>query len=142
MGGLPATGETRLENIHRDHPERADFDALILAPAGQAVPTTVTSRAVAAVYDVPEACVTLTGVPGYGPGRMALRVAPSEMTAKAAAQGLALLWEEKVSGPNGAAPGMEMVDHRLDTELGVLRVRVAAADGELISLPRRKLAGR
>ncbi|MFI1568489.1 hypothetical protein ACH4ZX_36640 [Streptomyces sp. NPDC020490] len=136
----PATGETWLESVKQDHFERADFSALVLAPAGQAVPSSVTSRSVAAVFDVPEQCVSITGVDGYGPGRLQMRVAPSETVAKATEQGLKLLWEQKVSGLGGAAPGMELVDYRLDKEAGTLRMRVAAADGELISLPRLKLA--
>ncbi|MFL4496528.1 hypothetical protein ACJ6WD_35600 [Streptomyces sp. VTCC 41912] len=136
----PATGETWLEKVQQADPERADFTALILAPAGEAVPSSVTRRAAAAVFDVPEECVGLDSVDGYGPGRLHLRVTPSERAAKATEQGLKHLWEQRVSGPVGAAPGMEMIDHRLDKAAGILRIRVAAADSQLISLPRMKLA--
>ncbi|MFJ9412512.1 hypothetical protein [Streptomyces sp. NPDC101393] len=136
----PATGETWLENIRQGHPDRPDFEALVLAPAGQAVPGSVTERAVAAVFDVPEACVNISGVDGHGPGRLHMRIAPSEMHAKATEHGLKRLWEQKVSAPGGAAPGMELVDYRLDKAAGTLRMRVAAADGQLISVPRLKLA--
>jgi hypothetical protein len=136
----PATGETWLESIKQARFDQGDFEALILAPAGQAVPGSVTERSVAAVFDVPEGCVFLASVDGYGPGRLALHVAPSKMQAKATERGLKLLWEQKVSGPDGAAPGMELVDYRLDKAAGTLRIRVAAGDSQLINLPRLKLA--
>ncbi|WP_406380785.1 hypothetical protein [Streptomyces sp. NBC_01618] len=135
----PATGDTALTAVHRPAEDRPDFTAVILAPAGQAVPRSLDKHAVAAVFDVPPDAVTLAPVKGTGPGRVALRVAPVE----AAETGqdddeVRTLWELRVSGPSGVAPGMLLADYRLtDDRLVVL---VQAAEDHMIDLRRKPLA--
>ncbi|MFJ7069891.1 hypothetical protein [Streptomyces sp. NPDC101115] len=138
----PVTAGTELVDIRHPDPTRPDFTALILAEPGRAIPSALNDNAVAAVFDVPTEAVTLTPVKGYGPGRLALTVAPAaaEETAAETAEAdeVRTLWAERVSGPNGAAPGMRLVDYRLaDDRLVVL---VEAADDRMIALPRKRLA--
>ncbi|MEZ3182987.1 plasmid transfer protein TraX, partial [Streptomyces pimonensis] len=78
----PATGTTRLAHIRQYRPDAPDFEAVILAQPGETVPGSLTERAVAGVYDVPEEAVKLAPVPGHGPGRMAVQVAPAEYLAR------------------------------------------------------------
>ncbi|WP_461712350.1 hypothetical protein [Streptomyces sp. DSM 41013] len=138
----PATGTTRLAHITQYAPGRPDFTAVILAQPGEAVPASLDRRAVAAVYDVPEEAVRLAPVPGHGPGRMAVQVAPAEFLARQEHQApgdqLAALWAAKVSGKTGVAPGVELVDHRIEEDRIVMRVE--APDSELLQLPRLPLA--
>ncbi|MFE4056668.1 hypothetical protein ACFXP3_10290 [Streptomyces sp. NPDC059096] len=134
----PSTGASELCRIHQYDADRPDFEAVILAPAGQAVPATVNVKSVAAVFDVPPAAVTLQPVDGYGPGRLAVRVAPTVAEDDAKDQGLERLWARRVSGPGGMLPGMEMVDHRIDEDR--IRILVEADDDAMIHLPRKKLA--
>ncbi|MFF2331968.1 hypothetical protein, partial [Streptomyces sp. NPDC058103] len=134
----PATGDTQLTNIRQHREDRPDFDAVILAPAGQAVPASVTQKNVAAVFDVPPAAVHLDPVPGYGPGRLALRYTPGEAKEDAQKGHLEHLWHTRVSGPGGMLPGMEMIDHRIDEDR--IRILVEADDSAMIALPRKKLA--
>ncbi|MEU6946615.1 hypothetical protein ABZ957_15505 [Streptomyces sp. NPDC046316] len=134
----PSTGETQLSNLRQYCEDHPDFDAVILAPAGQAVPVSVTQKNVAAVFDVPPAAVHLEPVDGYGPGRMALRVTPSDVQEDAQRHGLEQLWHARVSGPGGMLPGMDMIDHRIDEDR--VRILVEADDSAMIALPRKKLA--
>ncbi|MEW2553681.1 hypothetical protein AB0957_18340 [Streptomyces zhihengii] len=135
----PATGGTTLTDIRQADPSRPDFTAVILAAPGEAVPRTLDERTVAAVFDVPLESVTLASVPGSGPGRLGLRVAP------AAAAGVVdgddevrTLWAERVSGPGGAAPGMLLADYRLTEDR--LVVLVQADEDRMIDLSRKRLA--
>nr|CAA51379.1 traX [Streptomyces coelicolor A3(2)] len=102
----PATGTTRLAHVRQYHPGRPDFEAVILAQPGEAVPGSLDRRAVAAVYDVPEEAVRLAPVPGHGPGRIAVCVAPVELLARQQHQEpgdqLAALWDAKVSAPKAS----------------------------------------
>ncbi|MFE0726288.1 hypothetical protein ACFW4M_32845 [Streptomyces sp. NPDC058794] len=138
----PATGTTRLAHVRQYHPGRPDFEAVILAQPGEAVPGNLDRRAVAAVYDVPEEAVRLAPVPGHGPGRIAVQVAPVEFLARQQHQApgdqLAALWAAKVSAPKGVAPGVELVDHRIEADRIVMRVE--APDTQLLALPRLPLA--
>lgn len=137
-----ATGTTILTAVHRPDEALPDFTAVVVAPAGEAIPRTLDERTVAAVFDVPVEAVTLAPVRGSGPGRIALRVAPGE-TAAAAGDGeehdeVRALWAARVSGPDGAAPGMLLADYRLtDDRLVVL---VQAAEDRMIDLSRKRLA--
>lgn len=133
-----ATGDTRLTEVVQYAPDRPDFAAVILAPAGQAVPSWLDARAVAAVFDVPVEAVALAPVEGRGPGRLAVRVAPTLAPTGEQRDGLEGLWEQKVSGPGGVAPGMTLADYRVEDNRIV--VRVEAADDRLIDLPRLRLA--
>ncbi|GAA0924910.1 winged helix-turn-helix domain-containing protein [Streptomyces thermoalcalitolerans] len=138
----PATGDTRLSHIRQYRPDAPDFEAIILAPPGEAVPATLDARTVAAVFDVPEDVVRLAPVPGHGPGRLAVQVAPTEYLARqgrrSPADELTALWEARVSSPRGVAPGVELVAHRFEADRIVLRVE--APDTELLRLPRLPLA--
>ncbi|MER6481161.1 hypothetical protein, partial [Streptomyces filamentosus] len=141
----PATGDTDLTQIHQPDPDLPDFTAVVLAPPGQAVPATITVRTVAAVFDVPEEAVTVAPVPGKGPGHVALTVAPVAAAQAAVEAGdtdeadeVRALWEDRVSGPRGAAPGMRLVDYRLDADR--LVVLVQADDDKPVALPRLPIA--
>ncbi|MFE1576255.1 hypothetical protein [Streptomyces fradiae] len=137
-----ATANTTLTGIRQYTPTRPDFEAVILAPAGQAVPRTLDARTVAAVFDVPEEAVRLAPVPGSGPGRLAVRVAPVAAAQEAKEQGagrsLEDVWAARVSGPRGVAPGMVLVDHRIEEDRAIMRVE--AEESRMISLSRLKLA--
>ncbi|MGA5552633.1 hypothetical protein [Streptomyces pseudogriseolus] len=138
----PASGSTRLAHLRQYRPDAPDFEAVILAPPGEAVPGSLDERAVAAVFDVPEGAVQLAPVPGHGPGRIAVQVAPAEFLARkdrgAPADDLAALWEARVSSPRGIAPGVQLVGHRF--EAGRIVLRAEAPDTELLHLPRLQLA--
>ncbi|MFE4582929.1 hypothetical protein, partial [Streptomyces chartreusis] len=138
------TGDTTLERIHQFQPDEPDFESYILAPPGQAVPGSVSERSAAAVFDVPEAAVTIAPVEGYGPGRLYLRVAPNkakrEAETRSAQEGLVQLWADRVSSPGGAAPGMNLIDFKVSDDRDRVRILVEAEDSELINLPRLKLA--
>jgi hypothetical protein len=144
-----ATGDTGLVDIRQYTPDRPDFEAVILAPAGQPLPRTLdpappytaARRTVAAVFDVPEEAVTCQPVPGFGPGRLAVRVAPSlaaEQAPQAADGGLEELWSTYVSAPGGAAPGVELVNHRFeDDDKGQphrLAMRIAAPQSKKLRI--------
>ncbi|MFC9954870.1 hypothetical protein ACFVIN_31365 [Streptomyces prasinus] len=138
----PVTGTTALAHIVQYHPGRPDFEAVILAQPGEAVPGSLDARAVAAVFDVPEEAVRLAPVPGHGPGRVAVQVAPAQYLQHAQLQDpgdhLTAVWAAKVSAPKGVAPGVELVDHRIEPDRIVLRVE--APESSLLTLPRLPLA--
>ncbi|WTX00948.1 hypothetical protein OG216_46835 (plasmid) [Streptomycetaceae bacterium NBC_01309] len=127
---------TKLTQIHQFDPAAPDFEAVIVAQPGKAIPK-LSSVALAAVFDFPEHTVTVAPVPGSGPGRLRLTARPT-LRDMSTGEGLAGLWEEKVSGPGGAAPGMLLVDHRIEPDRIVLRVE--AEEGRLINLPQKLLA--
>ncbi|GGU66503.1 DNA translocase FtsK [Streptomyces daghestanicus] len=101
-----AAPQTRLENVEQTidaaHP---DFTADIVAPAGKPVPH-IELVAAAAAFGVPAASVTIGEIPGTGPGRVRLTVAP---TARRGGGGIEAMWAEKVARPGGAIPGSEIV---------------------------------
>ncbi|GAB2966139.1 hypothetical protein [Streptomyces heilongjiangensis] len=138
----PATGTTALAHIAQYHPSRPDFEAVILAQPGEAIPGSLDARAIAGVFDVPEEAVKLARVPGHGPGRLAVQVAPAEHLDRQHLQDpgdhLAAVWAAKVAGPNGVAPGVELVDHRIEEDRVVMRVE--APESSLLALPRLPLA--
>ncbi|MGP3685247.1 hypothetical protein ACTVZO_11130 [Streptomyces sp. IBSNAI002] len=131
-----------LTALHQPDPNRPAFTAVILAAPGEAVSSRLDTRAVAAVFDVPEAAVILNPIAGSGPGRLALLVDPARAAEQAALEQdpVRLWWEQKVSGPRGAAPGMHLADYRIEAEEGRAMFRVEAAEDQELSLPRRKLA--
>ncbi|MFJ3094627.1 hypothetical protein [Streptomyces hydrogenans] len=138
----PATGDTELTQIRQADPDRPDFTAVVLAAPGQAVPATVTVRAVAAAFDVPEDAVTLAPVPGKGPGHLALTVAPTAAAEAVTEAGeddeVRALWEERIAAPRGAAPGMRLADYRLTPDK--LVVLVQADEDKPLALPRLPIA--
>ncbi|MEV7512687.1 hypothetical protein AB0O57_32485 [Streptomyces sp. NPDC091201] len=135
----PAKG-TELTGMHQPDPHRPAFTAVILAAPGEAVSSRLDARTVAAVFDVPEEAVVLNPIPGSGPGRLALLVDPDRAAEHAARESdpVRALWAEKVSGPGGIAPGMNLADYRLEDGKAVFRVE--SDDDRLISVPRLPLA--
>ncbi|KES03410.1 hypothetical protein BU52_30700 [Streptomyces toyocaensis] len=95
-----------LENIEQTidaaHP---DFTAHVVAPAGKPVPR-IDLVDVAACFGYPVGCAGLDEIPGTGPGRMRLTVAP---TARRGGGSIEEMWAAKVARPGGAIPGSEIV---------------------------------
>ncbi|MER6342276.1 DNA translocase FtsK [Streptomyces tendae] len=97
---------TRLENIEQTlSPQHPDFTADIVAPAGKAVPRIELVDA-AAAFGVPVACVAVDDIPGTGPGRLRLTVAP---TTRRGGGSIEDMWADKVARPGGAIPGSDIV---------------------------------
>ncbi|MEV7442012.1 hypothetical protein AB0O22_12770 [Streptomyces sp. NPDC091204] len=149
LGGVRAlwaaaavTKGTDLSGLYQPNPDRPAFAAVLLAAPGEAVSSRLDRRAVAAVFDVPEAAVFLNPIAGSGPGRLALLVDPARAAEEAAREQdpVRVWWEQKVSGPGGAAPGMHLAAYRIEAEEGRAMFRVEAAEDQELSLPRRKLA--
>lgn len=128
---------TRLIRVHQFKAGHPDFEAVIVAQAGRAVPS-LTPRALAAAFDVPEGTAAVTPVPGSGPGRMQLRVTPTVLAAVPKPRSVVELWAAKVACPGGAAPGMQVIDHRVED--GRIALRVRAEEGSLIHLPQAEIA--
>ncbi|WP_225638415.1 DNA translocase FtsK [Streptomyces solaniscabiei] len=98
--------ETRLETIEQTvSPQHPDFTAHIVAPTGRPVPR-IDPTAAAAAFGVPVGCVAVDEIPGTGPGRMRLTVAP---TTRRGGGSLEDMWADKVARPGGAIPGSEIV---------------------------------
>ena len=139
----PSTGGTRLTQIRQYSHEAPDFEAVIVALPGQAVPANIDERAVGAVYDVSPSVVFFAEVDGAGPGRLAVRVAPTLAVRKAVEDMdpddlVPHVWAERIADRNsGIAPGMQLVEHQLDENR--LRIRVEAEDGKMIHLPRLQI---
>jgi hypothetical protein len=128
---------TKLTQIRQFEPDAPDFEAVIVAQPGKAIPK-LSLTALAGAFDFPEGTVTVAPVPGSGPGRLRVTARPTLPPDLTTSEGWAGFWEERVSGPGGVAPGMELVDHRIDPDRIVCRVE--AADGKLINLPQKLLA--
>jgi hypothetical protein len=131
--------DTRLVNTTQYQADKPDFEAVIVARPGKAVPR-LTGTALAAAFDFPDGTVTLTPIPGSGPGRMKLTATPTLTTAgdQSETAGLRGLWNTKVAAPGGAAPGMVLTDYR--TEPNRIALRVTAPEGALIHLPQKQIA--
>ncbi|WP_405682711.1 winged helix-turn-helix domain-containing protein [Streptomyces sp. NBC_01238] len=128
-----ATGDgTRLVSITPYRADRPDFEAVVVAQAGKAVPT-FTEVQLAAAFDFPVGTVRMRPVQGSGPGRMQLIARPTTEDTERAAEGLRGLWESAVSAPGGAAPGVDLIDHRSEPHRIVLLV--ASPPGKEIRLP-------
>uniref|UniRef100_UPI003F496191 type IV secretory system conjugative DNA transfer family protein n=1 Tax=Streptomyces achromogenes TaxID=67255 RepID=UPI003F496191 len=98
--------ETRLDNVQQSvSPQHPDFTADIVAPTGKPVPR-IDLTAAAAAFGVPAGCVAVDEIPGVGPGRLRLTVAP---TTRKSGGNLHDIWAEKVARPGGAIPGSEVV---------------------------------
>ncbi|MGV9248005.1 hypothetical protein [Streptomyces sp. NPDC003710] len=126
------SGETRLAAIRPLRADRPDFEAVIVAQAGKAVPA-YTETQLAAAFDFPLGTVQMRPVPGSGPGRMRVVARPTTEDTERAAEGLRGLWETAVSKPGGAAPGVDLVDYRAEPHRIVLLV--ASPPGKEIRLP-------
>ncbi|MYW03289.1 hypothetical protein GT354_34470, partial [Streptomyces sp. SID3343] len=127
---------TRLTGIRQFDPAAPDFDAVVVAEVGRAVPT-FTPAGLAAAFDFPLGSVTVSPIPGSGPGRMALTATPT-LRAAAAPRTFPQMWRAWVSDPGGVAPGMEMIDHRLEEDRLVGRIQ--APEGKMIRLPQQEIA--
>ncbi|WP_053563180.1 winged helix-turn-helix transcriptional regulator [Streptomyces sp. CFMR 7] len=128
-----ATGDgTRLVSITPYRADRPDFEAVVVAQAGKAVPA-FTEVQLAAAFDFPVGTVRMRPVQGSGPGRMRLVARPTSEDTEAVAEGVRGLWESAVSAPGKAAPGVELIDHRPEKDRIVLLV--ASPPGKTIYLP-------
>ncbi|MBX7471258.1 hypothetical protein K1Y80_34940 [Streptomyces sp. MAG02] len=143
-----ATGETTLEGIRQYDPTEPDFEAVVLAPAGHTVPRTLDERAIAGVFDVPVDAVATAAVDGYGPGRLAIQVAPRlaesrrakealEVEAENPGAALERIWAEHVNCTNGAAPGVDLVVYSIGEEQ--IRLRIAAPRGKTLRVNHEAL---
>lgn len=128
---------TRITKVRQFKAGAPDFEAVIVAQAGRAVPA-LTERALAAAFDVPEGTAVVTPIDGSGPGRMLLRVTPTVQAAVTKPRSVVDLWNTRVGCPGGAAPGMRVIDHRVEEDRIVLLVR--AQEGSLIKLPQVEIA--
>ena len=98
--------DTWLENIEQTvSPQHPDFTTQVVAPAGKPVPR-IDLVDVAACFGYPVGCVDLDEIPGTGPGRMRLTVAP---TARRGGGSIEEMWAAKVARPGGAIPGSDIV---------------------------------
>ncbi|TLQ39002.1 hypothetical protein [Streptomyces marianii] len=142
------TGDTTLEGIQQYSHDEPDFEAIVLAPAGQAVPRTLDERAIAGVFDVPVDAIDTKAVDGYGPGRLAIQVAPRAAERRRAAEaleteaeepGTALerIWAEHVNCTGGAAPGVDLVAYSIGEEQ--IRLRIAAPRGKTLRVNHEAL---
>ncbi|KOU45360.1 hypothetical protein ADK56_33240 [Streptomyces sp. MMG1522] len=128
-----ATGDgTRLVSIALYRADRPDFEAVVVAQAGKAVPT-FTEVQLAAAFDFPVGTVRMRPVQGSGPGRMRLVARPTSEDTEAVAEGVRGLWETAVAAPGKAAPGVDLIDHRTEKDRIVLLV--ASPPGKTIYLP-------
>ncbi|WP_406511007.1 hypothetical protein [Streptomyces sp. NBC_00212] len=143
-----ATGDTTLEGIRQYDPNEPDFEAIVLAPAGHAVPRTVDERAIAGVFDVPVDEVRTAAVDGYGPGRLAIQVAPCLAAARRAREALEVeaedpgaalerIWAEYVNCTGGAAPGVDLVAYSIGEDQ--IRLRVAAPRAKRLRVNHEEL---
>ncbi|WP_143667108.1 MULTISPECIES: hypothetical protein [Streptomyces] len=143
-----ATGDTTLEGIRQYDPGEPDFEAIVLAPAGHTVPRTLDERAIAGVFDVPVEAVATAPVPGYGPGRLAIQVAPRlakarrarealEMEAENPGAALERIWAEHVNCTGGAAPGVDLVAYIIGEDQ--IRLRIAAPRGKTLRVNHEAL---
>ncbi|MCP3771261.1 MULTISPECIES: hypothetical protein [unclassified Streptomyces] len=128
-----ATGDgTRLVSITPFRADRPDFEAVVVAQAGKAVPT-FTDVQLAAAFDFPVGTVKMRPVQGSGPGRMRLVARPTSEDVEAVAEGIRGLWETAVAAPGKAAPGVDLIDYRAEPHRIVLLV--ASPPGKEIHLP-------
>ncbi|CQR59391.1 winged helix-turn-helix transcriptional regulator [Streptomyces leeuwenhoekii] len=128
-----ATGDgTRLVSIQPYRADRPDFEAVVVAQAGKAVPT-FTEVQLAAAFDFPVGTVKIRPIQGSGPGRMRLVARPTTEDTEATAEGLRGLWETAVAAPGKAAPGVDLIDWRSEPHRIVLLV--ASPPGKEIHLP-------
>ncbi|NEC15293.1 winged helix-turn-helix transcriptional regulator [Streptomyces sp. SID8014] len=128
-----ATGDgTRLVSVTPYRADRPDFEAVVVAQAGKAVPT-FTEVQLAAAFDFPVGTVKIRPVQGSGPGRMRLVARPTSEDVEAVAEGIRGLWETAVAAPGKAAPGVDLIDYRAEPHRIVLLV--ASPPGKEIHLP-------
>jgi hypothetical protein len=142
------TGDTTLHGIRHYDRNEPDFEAIVLAPLGQVVPRTLDERAIAGVFDVPVNAVALKEIDGYGPGRLAIQIAPrlaearqktEAMDVEAEDPGASLerIWAEHVNCVGGAASGVDLVSYSIGEEQ--IRLRIAAPRGKTLRVNHEAL---
>ncbi|WP_031183044.1 hypothetical protein, partial [Streptomyces seoulensis] len=132
------TGNTLLTNVTPYQDNAPDFWGIVVAPQGEAVPD-LNPTTLAAVFDLPAGTVTLQPMDGSGPGRKVLIARPTLDTAAQAEQDpIHRIWNEKITHPRGAAPGMLLTDYRIEDNR--IALRTTAPDGHLIQLNQKMLA--
>ena len=135
--------DTQLTNIRQygdDHGQPLpDFDAIVVAQTGKAVPT-ATDIALAAAFDMPVGTVHLHPIDGSGPGRKLLTARPTQHAAQADQNSdpVHQIWDQKISAPGGGAPGMLLTDYR--AEPNRIALRVEAPEDQLIQLNQKLIA--
>lgn len=115
-----------------------DFDAVVVAQQGKAVPN-ANPTALAAAFDMPEGTVNLHPIPGSGPGRKLLTARPTEHAALATANTdpVHRLFNEKLARPGGGAAGMLLTDYRVEDNR--IALRVTAPEDQLIQLNQKQI---
>jgi hypothetical protein len=132
-----ATGDgTRLVSITPFRADRPDFEAVVVAQAGKAVPT-FTEVQLAAAFDFPVGTVKIRPIQGSGPGRMRVVARPTSEDTEVVAEGIRGLWETAVAAPGKAAPGVDLIDYRSEPNRIVLLV--ASPPGKEIHLPHKAI---
>ncbi|WP_344334613.1 hypothetical protein, partial [Streptomyces globosus] len=130
-----ASQQTRLADVERLHPTGKDFTAVVVAPAGLPVPR-LDQDAVAAVFDVPvDAVQALEDVPGSGPGRKRLTIAPSDR--KAGGRSFEDDWAARVGCHDGAIPRSRVVQVRQDP--GRVMILAEVPSGQVATIDHPKL---
>lgn len=116
-----------------------DFDAIVVAQTGKAVPN-ATPTALAAAFDLPEGTVALHPIEGSGPGRKLLTARPTEHASIAASNSdpIHQIWEQKIARNGGGAPGMLLTEYR--KEPNRIALRVEAPEDQLIQLDQKLIA--
>lgn len=136
-----STGTTRLVDVHQyaDGQGRPlqDFWGTVVAEKGEAVPD-LNPIALAAVFDLPVGAAWLQPVKDSGPGRKHLLARPTLGASEQATDPIHRIWNAKVAGLNGAAPGMILDNYRLEPNR--IALRVTAPDNQIINLDQKKLA--
>lgn len=132
------TGTTRLVDVTQYQQNAPDFWGIVIAEEGEAVPD-INPTNLAGVFDLPPGTVTLSLIDGSGPGRKLLQARPTlDAQAQASQDPVQRLWDEKLSRPNGGAPGMLLDGYR--TEDNRIALRVTAPDDQLIQLNQKLIA--
>ncbi|MFJ8929264.1 hypothetical protein ACIRLA_22065 [Streptomyces sp. NPDC102364] len=136
-----STGTTRLVGVHQYTDAQGgalqDFWGTVVAEQGEAVPD-LNETALAAVFDLPLGTVWLQPMEGSGPGRKHLLARPTLGASEQATDPIHRIWNAKVAGPNGAAPGMILENYRLEPNR--IALRVTAPDNQIINLDQKRLA--
>jgi hypothetical protein len=116
-----------------------DFDAIVVAQQGKAVPTP-NLTALAAAFDMPEGTVNLHPIDGSGPGRKLLTARPTEHATQAAQNSdpVHQIWDQKIARTGGAAPGMILSSYL--AEPNRIALRVTAPEDQLIQINQKLIA--
>ena len=110
-----------------------DFEGIVVAQPGRPVPN-LQPRVLAALFDCPVERVRWEPIEGSGPGRMRLVVAPTAPAAAApkAISSLEDQWRTHVAAPGKAAPGLQLIQRRVQGNAMVIHAQ--AAQGTTVTL--------